>query len=56
LNELSELTRPVAVEDKDENNIIQMQEKVARTEMLFGSTYKVKTPQPDHALSGGGDW
>ncbi|HDK37922.1 MAG TPA: NrdJb [Thiolapillus brandeum] len=41
---------PVAVEEKDDNNIIQMHEKVARPEMLFGSTYKIKTPQSDHAL------
>jgi len=41
---------PVAVEEKEENNIIQMHEKVARPEMLFGSTYKIKTPQSDYAL------
>ena len=41
---------PVATEEKDESNIIQMHEKVARPEMLFGSTYKIKTPQSDHAL------
>ena len=33
-----------------ENNIIQMHEKVARPEMLFGSTYKIKTPLSEHAL------
>jgi len=33
-----------------QNNIIQMHEKVARPEMLFGSTYKIKTPLSDHAL------
>jgi hypothetical protein len=33
-----------------ENNIIQMHEKVARPEMLFGSTYKIKTPLTEHAL------
>ena len=33
-----------------ENNIIHMHEKVARPEMLFGSTYKIKTPLTEHAL------
>jgi len=33
-----------------ESNIVQMHEKVARPEMLFGSTYKIKTPLSDHAL------
>jgi hypothetical protein len=30
--------------------IIQMHEKLERPEMLFGSTYKIKTPQSEHAL------
>ena len=30
--------------------IIQMHEKLERPEMLLGSTYKVKTPQSEHAL------
>lgn len=30
--------------------IIQMHERVERPEMLFGSTYKVKTPMSEHAL------
>lgn len=33
-----------------ESNIIQMHERLARPEMLFGSTYKIKTPLSDHAL------
>lgn len=33
-----------------ESNIIQMHEKVARPEMLFGSTYKISTPLSEHAL------
>ncbi len=33
-----------------ESNIVQMHEKVARPEMLFGSTYKITTPLSDHAL------
>ncbi|MES9855485.1 MAG: NrdJb [Sedimenticola sp.] len=32
------------------DNIVHMHEKVARPEMLFGSTYKIKTPLTEHAL------
>lgn len=32
------------------DNIISMDEKLSRPEMLFGSTYKIKTPQSEHAL------
>ena len=35
---------------EQENNIIQMHEKVSRPESLAGSTYKIKTPLSDHAL------
>jgi len=35
---------------EQENNIIHMHEKVERPEMLFGSTYKIKTPLSEHAL------
>ena len=35
---------------QQESNIIHMHEKVARPEMLFGSTYKIKTPLSEHAL------
>jgi len=40
-------------EDKRESsqsNIIHMHEKIERPEMLFGSTYKVKTPLSEHSL------
>ncbi|MFV2004168.1 MAG: NrdJb, partial [Gammaproteobacteria bacterium] len=30
--------------------IIQMHEKLERPDMLLGSTYKIKTPQSEHAL------
>lgn len=30
--------------------VIQMHEKLERPEMLLGSTYKIKTPQSEHAL------
>ena len=44
--------KPTAVEErsKAESNIVHMHEKVARPEMLFGSTYKIKTPLSEHAL------
>lgn len=40
----------VATIEQEESNIIQMHEKVERPEMLFGSTYKIKTPLSEHAL------
>lgn len=36
--------------DSDTAEIIQMHEKLERPEMLLGSTYKIKTPQSEHAL------
>jgi hypothetical protein len=43
-----------APESKDSDSvkaeIIQMHEKLERPEMLLGSTYKIKTPQSEHAL------
>ncbi len=38
------------VSQESENNIVYMHEKVARPEMLFGSTYKITTPLSEHAL------
>lgn len=35
---------------EQEGNIVHMHEKVARPEMLFGSTYKITTPLSEHAL------
>lgn len=32
------------------SNVVQMHEKVARPEMLLGSTYKIKTPLSEHSL------
>jgi len=40
----------VATELKEEDNIVQLHEKLQRPEMLLGSTYKVKTPLSEHAL------
>ncbi len=37
-------------EDNSSAEIIQMHEKLERPEMLLGSTYKIKTPQSEHAL------
>ena len=36
--------------DDEKSNIIQMHERLARPEMLRGSTYKIKTPLSEHAL------
>jgi len=41
---------PVAEEESTKAEIIQMHEKLERPEMLLGSTYKIKTPQSEHAL------
>ena len=35
---------------QEEDNIIHMHESVARPESLMGSTYKIKTPDSDHAM------
>ena len=34
----------------EEDNVVQLHEKLERPEMLIGSTYKVKTPLSEHAL------
>ena len=39
-----------AEEERRESNIIQMHESVERPEMLVGSTYKIKTPESEHAM------
>jgi len=49
------ITDNVAGPGKEKNEpvtaeIIQMHEKVERPDMLLGSTYKIKTPQSEHAL------
>lgn len=49
VKEQEELSPKTAVAEQ-ENNIIHMHEKVERPEMLFGSTYKIKTPLSEHAL------
>jgi hypothetical protein len=35
---------------QEEDNVVQLHEKLKRPEMLIGSTYKVKTPLSEHAL------
>ncbi len=35
---------------REQAKIVQMHEKVARPEMLLGSTYKIKTPVSEHAF------
>ncbi|MEZ5525093.1 MAG: NrdJb [Pseudomonadales bacterium] len=39
-----------AAEEQRQSNIIQMHESVERPEMLIGSTYKIKTPDSEHAM------
>ena len=39
-----------SIEKKIEPEVEQMHEKVARPEMLLGSTYKLKTPLSEHSL------
>jgi len=41
---------PVAIAQTEDNNVVQMHEKVERPEMLIGSTYKIKTPLSEHSL------
>ncbi len=48
-DEASAETLPVEERAQD-SNVIQMHEKVARPEMLVGSTYKIKTPLSEHSL------
>ena len=36
--------------DQEQDNVVQLHEKLERPEMLIGSTYKVKTPLSEHAL------
>ena len=42
----------ITIEDhgKERAEVIRMHEKLERPEMLIGSTYKVKTPNTDHAM------
>ncbi len=38
------------IDESSTAEIIQMHEKLERPDMLLGSTYKIKTPQSEHAL------
>jgi hypothetical protein len=49
LEELSE-KKEVNARSQESAEIIQMHEKLERPEMILGSTYKIKTPQSEHAL------
>jgi hypothetical protein len=42
--------KAASVKEPAKAEIIQMHEKLERPEMLLGSTYKIKTPQSEHAL------
>jgi len=49
--ESAEEAKPESKDSESETaEIIQMHEKLERPEMLLGSTYKIKTPQSEHAL------
>jgi len=43
-------TETVIENEPPKAEIIQMHEKLERPDMLLGSTYKIKTPQSEHAL------
>ena len=43
-------TPPVDKEQEEENNVVEMHEKLERPEMIVGATYKIKTPLSEHAL------
>ncbi len=49
-NDAAESKAPEKATDKKGAEIIQMHEKLERPDMLLGSTYKIKTPQSEHAL------
>ena len=50
--ESAEQVKPAAAPEipREQAKIVQMHEKVARPEMLIGSTYKIKTPVSEHAF------
>ncbi len=49
-NEEEEAAKSAQASTPEESNIVQMHERLARPEMLFGSTYKIRTPLSEHAL------
>ncbi len=48
--ELKQSSNDDSFSDKQNPAVESMHENLARPEMLFGSTYKIKTPQSEHAL------
>ncbi len=48
--ESEQATADITDKESAKAEIIQMHEKIERPEMLLGSTYKIKTPQSEHAL------
>jgi hypothetical protein len=46
----AEQAQAAPVQEKHEDKVVQLHEKLERPEMLLGSTYKVKTPLSEHAL------
>ena len=49
-NEQPAAAQPAQAEEKPEDKVVQLHEKLERPDMLLGSTYKVKTPLSEHAL------
>jgi len=45
-----EVKEAVINTEEAKNDVESMHEKILRPELLFGSTYKIKTPQSEHAL------
>lgn len=48
--EKKESTSDILNRRADDNNVVQMHEKLERPDMLPGSTYKITTPLSEHAL------
>ena len=46
----NQVDKAAGVKESATAEIIQMHEKLERPDMLLGSTYKIKTPQSEHAL------
>lgn len=51
ISQAEKLAEHARIEQSEkENNIVHMHESVARPDMLMGSTYKLKTPDSEHAM------
>ena len=50
LNNEDKLSAEPVIQEVEQIDLESMHENVARPEILYGSTYKIKTPQSEHAL------